>query len=343
LDNPKRTTRFKEIRTSLAPALRTPVLWKSWFQIANSFLPFIALVVLMHLTLDVGYWLTLLLAIPAAGFLVRIFIIQHDCGHGAFFRAPWANNWMGRLCSVLTLTPYDHWRREHHGHHTRWNCLDRRGPDIDPYSKCLTVAEYKGLSWRGRLLYRLQRHPTVMFLLVPPLVFLFLYRIPVSGPTDRRRAHLSVHLTTAAIGLAAGGLAILAGVPEVLLVQLPINILASIFGAWLFFVQHQFDRTSWVSKREWEFGEAVATASSYLNLPPVLRWFSGNIGLHHIHHFDYRIPNYHLGRCLAHFAAFAPPREISLWGGLRAVRLMLCDENRGALVRFADVTAARPA
>lgn len=241
---------------------------------------------------------------------------------------------------MLTLTPYDHWRREHHGHHARWNCLDRRGPDIDPYSKCLTVAEYEALSWRGRLLYRPQRHPVVMFLLVPPVVFLFLFRLPLSGSTDRRRAHLSAHLTTSAILLVGGGLAAVAGLPEVLMVQLPINILAATFGAWLFFVQHQFERTTWVGKREWEFGEAVATASSYLNLPPVLRWFSGNIGLHHVHHFDYRIPNYNLGRCLAHFADFAPPREFSLWAGLKAVRLMLWDENRGILVPFKEVKDA---
>lgn len=342
MDNPKRTNEFKAARAAVARHLRAPVLWKSWWQIANSFLPFIAICALMYATFDVGYWLTLLLAIPAAGFLVRIFIIQHDCGHGAFFRAPWANNWMGRVCSVLTLTPYDHWRREHHGHHTRWNCLDRRGPEIDAYSKCLTVAEYNGRSPFRRFLYRLLRHPSVMFFLIPPLVFLVIYRLPLAPKRERVRAHISVHLTTAAIGLAIGGLAVLAGVPEVLLVQLPINIMGSIAGAWLFFVQHQFDRTTWVSKREWEFGTAVATASSYLNLPPILRWFSGNIGLHHIHHFDYRIPNYHLGQCLPHFAKFHPPREISFWTGLKATRLVLWDERRSALVRFDQAPAAAP-
>lgn len=319
------------------------MLWKSCWQIANTFLPFVAICVLMHLTLEVGYWLTAILAVLAAGFLVRIFIIQHDCGHGAFFRSTRANNWLGRVCSVLTLTPYDHWRREHHGHHTRWNCLDHRGADIDPYSKCLTAGEYRALSPRRRLLYRLQRHPLVMFVLMPPLIFLFLYRLPLAGPTHRGRAHVSVHLTTAAIGLAAGGLAAAAGFAEVLMVQLPINVLASIAGAWLFFVQHQFDRTTWTPKREWEFGAAVATASSHLNLPPVLRWFSGNIGLHHIHHFDYRIPNYHLARCLGPFEGFAPSREISLWTGLKATRLTLWDENSGKLVRFKDVNMARGA
>ena len=343
MDNPKISRRFKSARAAIPHKLRGPVLWKSWWQIANTFIPFFAVCAFMHIAFGAGYWEALLLIPLAAGFLVRIFIIQHDCGHGAFFRSARANDWLGRICGVLTLTPYDYWRRQHHGHHTRWNCLDRRGADIDAYSKCLTVAEYRALSPMRRWLYRLQRNTAVMFFLIPPLVFLVIYRIPLAAPRERKRAHLSVHLTTAAIGLAVGGLVVSAGVASTLLVQLPINMLGAIAGAWLFFVQHQFDRTTWVRKSEWEFGDAVANSSSFLNLPPVLRWFSGNIGYHHIHHLDYRIPNYHLPSCQTGFASFAAPREISFWAGLKATQLTLWDEAKGALVRFSDERAARPA
>lgn len=319
------------------------MLWKSWWQIANSFVPFFALCALMHIALDAGHWEALLLIPLAAGFLVRIFIIQHDCGHRSFFRSASANNWLGRICGVLTLVPYDYWRRQHHGHHTRWNCLDRRGADIDTYSKCLTVAEYGALSALRRWLYRLQRNTAVMFFLIPPVLFLIVYRIPFAAAREKKRARLSVHITTAAIGIVALGLIVSAGWTSSLLVQLPINALGAIAGAWLFFVQHQFERTTWVRKSEWEFGDAVANASSFLNLPPVLRWFSGNIGYHHIHHLDYRIPNYHLARCQTGFAAFAAPCEVSLGGALKATQLTLWDEAKGALVRFADVRTPLPA
>ena len=182
-----------------------------------------------------------------------------------------------------------------------------------------------------------------MFFLIPPLVFLVVYRLPLAAPRERGRARFSVHLTTAAIGLAVGALIVSTGLASTLLVQLPINMLGAIAGAWLFFVQHQFDRTTWVRKTEWEFGDAVANSSSFLNLPPVLRWFSGNIGYHHIHHFDSRIPNYHLPSCQTGFATFAPAREISLWTGLKATQLTLWDEAKGALVRFSDERVARPA
>lgn len=330
-------------RAAIPLQLRGPVLWKSWWQIANTFIPFFAVCAFMHFAVGTGHWEALLLIPLAAGFLVRIFIIQHDCGHGAFFRSARANDWLGRICGVLTLTPYDYWRRQHRGHHTRWNCLDRRGADIDTYSKCLTVAEYRALSPPRRWLYRLQRNTAVMFFLIPPIVFLVVYRIPFAAPREKRRARLSVHLTSAAIGLVVGGLVVSAGGASALLVQLPINMLGAIAGAWLFFVQHQFERTTWVRKSEWQFGDAVANSSSFLNLPPVLRWFSGNIGYHHIHHLDYRIPNYHLAGCQTGFAACVTPREVSLWGALKATQLALWDEAKGTLVRFCDLPAIRPA
>ncbi len=334
--------RIKAARAGIVARFRAPVLWKSLWQIANTFVPFVAIIALMYASLPYGYGYTLALSVVAAGLLVRIFIIQHDCGHGAFFRSRSANEWLGRLCGVLTLTPFDYWRRQHNGHHTRWNCLDNRGMEVDPFSKCLTIDEYRALTPRQRWVYRLKRHPVPMFLLLPPFLFLVMYRIPIAPPRDRRMARYSVHLTTLAIVAILTGLSFATDPLSVLMVHLPVNVLGAIFGAWLFFVQHQFEGTSWVRKRDWRFGDAVGTGSSFLNLPPVLRWFSGNIGYHHIHHLDYRIPNYHLAACHAEYRLAHAAQEISLWSGLAATRLALWDESRNILVRF-DQVPARPA
>src|SRR5258708_3481661 len=203
-------------------------------QLATSVGLFVATCILMYRLLEVSYWLTLALSVLAAGFLVRVFIIQHDCGHGAFFKSRRANDLVGMLCSVLTLTPYRNWRRQHAGHHRIWNNLDLRTAGSDIYSSCLTVGEYRSLGPRQRLLYRLTRHPLISNLVLPPVVFLLLYRVPFDTPRDWRQDRHSVYWTNLGIGVLGIGLGLLVGFRQMLLVQLPVMVLASIAGVWLF-------------------------------------------------------------------------------------------------------------
>lgn len=309
---------------------------KSLGQIANSFLPLIALCALMYATLDLGYWLTLALSVPAAGFVVRIFIIQHDCGHGAFFRSRRANDIVGTLCSLVTVTPYENWRRQHAGHHANWNNLDRRSSGADIYSSCMTTAEYRALGPVRRLLYRAVRNPLVSLVLLPPLVFLLLYRVPFDTPRAWRKERLVVHATNLAIAAVFLGLGVALGFTNVLLVQLPITIMASIVGVWLFSVQHRFEGTMWTRRPDWTHRSASLDGSSYLHLPRLLQWFTGNIGFHHVHHLNSRIPNYRLEECHVSDPALAPGTRLTLWTGLKSWRFGLWDEERCKMVRFAD-------
>jgi omega-6 fatty acid desaturase (delta-12 desaturase) len=265
--------------------------------LASSFLPFVALWAAMAASLDIGYWLTLFLAVPTAGFVVRIFITQHDCGHGAFFRSRRANDTVGRLCSVVTFTPYGNWRRQHAEHHAHWNNLDHRYSGADIYSTCQTVAEYQRLTpWRRRL-QRMIHHPIVKLAILPPLVFLLLYRLPFDTPSGWRNERRSVHWTSGALALLFAGLGLAIGFEKTLLVELPIMVLASMTGVWLFSVQHRFESALWARQTEWNPTDAALEGSSHLELPRLLRWFTGNIGFHHIHHLNPRIPNYHLKEC----------------------------------------------
>ncbi|WP_247879759.1 fatty acid desaturase [Azospirillum sp. TSA6c] len=321
------------LRARLRP-YQTPSLARSLAQLATSVLPFIGCWALMVFSLDVSYAVTLLLSIPAAGLLVRIFIIQHDCGHGAFFRSRRANDAVGTLCGVMTLTPYANWRRQHAGHHANWNNLDRRNSGYDIYSSCLTLSEYNALGHRERLLHRLLRHPAVALILLPPLVFLVLYRFPFDTPSDWRKERLSVHATNLMIVVVLLGLAAWLGVSTVLLVQLPITILAAIAGVWLFSVQHRFEHTLWVRQRQWNPELVALRGSSYLRLPAILKWFTGNIGFHHIHHLNPRIPNYRLEECHRRFPVLQTVPALSLGTALSGIRLWLWDEAHGKLVPF---------
>ena len=229
---------------------QAPILHKSLLQVATSFGGFWASCAAMYLLSDISYWLSLALAPLAAGFLVRIFIIQHDCGHWSFFRERRANDLLGFACSLFTLAPYASWRRQHAGHHGVWNNLDRRQSGADIYSSCLTVAEYNDLSpWR-RWWYRTTRHPLVANLLLPPLVFLGLYRVPFDAPPTWRRERRAVYVTDAALVALFGGLGLLLGFGEVASIQLPVMILASIIGVWLFSVQHRAETTRWARERD---------------------------------------------------------------------------------------------
>jgi len=307
-------------------------------QIASTLLPYFALVAAMYVAASFSTWLTLALAIPAAGLVVRVFVIQHDCGHGSFFRSRRANEALGWVCSVITLTPFANWRRQHANHHAVWNNLDRRSEGADIYSTCLTVEEYQRLSPLRRRLYRAVRHPLVALVLIPPLVFIVLYRLPFDTPSSWRRERMSVYATDLAVGAILATLMLTLGVGPVVLVQLPIMVLASIIGVWIFAVQHKFDDAVWSRQAGWDTTSASLRGSSYLRLPRVLQWFTGNIGFHHLHHLAPRVPNYRLDAC--HRACpdiSGQARPLSLWEALRAPRFALWDEASARMVRFADL------
>jgi omega-6 fatty acid desaturase (delta-12 desaturase) len=328
-----------------APALRgilaahqAPVLWRSLGQIATTFVPFFGLIAAMYATLAISAWLSLALALPAAGLIVRIFIIQHDCGHGAFFRSRAANEWLGRLCSLITMTPYANWRRQHANHHAMWNNLDRRNTGADIYSTCMTVAEYRALSPLRRWGQRAMHHPLVAQLLLPPLVFLALYRVPFDTPPSWRRERASVLLTDLGLAGLFTLLVLLLGAGPVALVQLPTIAIAAILGVWIFSVQHRFEDVLWSREADWTVAGAALFGSSHLRLPRVLQWFSGNIGFHHIHHLMPRVPNYRLEECHKACAAIAPgTKSLSLGQALRAPTYTLWDEAKARMVRFRDV------
>jgi acyl-lipid omega-6 desaturase (Delta-12 desaturase) len=314
---------------------RNPSTGRGLLEIAVTVPPLAALWALVWAAVHFGYWwLGLLLAVPAAGFLVRLFLIQHDCGHGAFFRHRLANDWIGRIAGVVTLTPYGLWRRAHALHHASTGNLDRRGfGDIDT----LTVEEYRARSFWGRLRYRLYRHPLVMFGIGPAYLFLLQHRLPVGQMRAGWRPWASAMATNLAIGLAAAGLIWLIGLQAFVLVHLPIMLLAASMGVWLFYVQHQFELTSWDRNDAWKPQAAALHGSSHYDLPGFLRWFTANIGMHHVHHLNSNIPFYRLARVLRDHPELRDIGRLTLTQSLRCVPLALWDEQRRRLVSFRDV------
>jgi acyl-lipid omega-6 desaturase (Delta-12 desaturase) len=327
------------IRAAVAP-FETPSLPLALYQIATSIVLYVMTVGLMYWSLSVSYALTLALAVPATFLLTRMFIVQHDCGHGSFFARKSWNDRLGTICGVLTLVPYANWKRQHAQHHANWNNLDRREYGADIYSGCLTVSEYRALSPRRRFYYRLARHPLIAHILVPPFVFLALYRTPFDTPKDWVHERRSVWTTNLAILACWGGLAAIFGITAVLMVQLPIVVLSSITGIWLFSVQHRFENALWMRRGEWNFVDAALKGSSYLNVPRAVHWLTGNIGFHHIHHLSPHVPNYNLAACHHSDAALRIATPLTLGQALRAGRLALWDETRQMLVRFRDVTSS---
>jgi len=315
-------------------SFRGPRTMSAIAQIGSSFGGFAAVVAGMYLALDLSWWLALAAAPLAAGFLVRIFIIQHDCGHGSFFRSRRANGVLGVVCSLITLTPFVAWRRQHAGHHGTWNDLDRRASGADIYSSCLTVAEYRALSSSRRALYRASRHPLVANLLLPPLIFLLLYRLPFDMPASWRRERRAVHLTNGMVGGLVVALGAGLGFAEVAAVQLSVMVVASIVGVWLFSVQHRFEGARWMRAPEWSSLSASLEGAAFLNLPGPLRWFTGNIGFHHVHHLDPRIPNYRLRACHDASPALRRVPGLTLTRALASWRLTLWDEDQGRMVGF---------
>jgi acyl-lipid omega-6 desaturase (Delta-12 desaturase) len=316
-------------------AFQTPVLARSLGQLLTSFGGFFATCAAMYLCVAVSFWIALPLSVLAAGFLVRIFIIQHDCGHGSFFRSRRANDLIGMLCSLMTLTPYAFWRRQHARHHGSWNNLGRRKASrLDIYSSCLTVAEYRALGRWQRAIVRLTYHPIVAHLLLPPILFIIVYRAPFDAAKNWRSERHALYLTDMALVVFFGGLGFILGYGQVAAVQLPIMVCASIIGVWLFSVQHRFEGALWTPEGDWNFNAAALGSTSYLRLPRILQWFTGNIGFHHVHHINSRIPNYRLEAChKANDGLHAAP-QLTLGAALRALRYTLWDSELERLVSF---------
>ena len=322
--------------TKVLAGYRQPSTVRSLAEIAITVVPLVGLWVLAWAALDVGYWLALPLALAAGCFLMRLFAIQHDCSHGAFFRHRLANDWVGRVASVLTFTPYDAWRRTHATHHASTANLDRRGlGDVDT----LTVGEYRARPFWGRLRYRLYRHPLVMFGLGPAYLFILQHRLPVGLMRDGWKPWASAMATNVAIALGISLLIWLVGFKAFLLVHLPILLLAASAGVWLFYVQHQFDRTSWANDEEWNLHDAALHGSSHYDLPAFLRWFTANIGVHHVHHLSSRIPYYRLPHVLRDHPELHNIGRLTLLQSFRCVHLVLWDETRQRLVSFREARA----
>jgi len=319
--------------TRILARYRQPSNARGIVEIAITVVPLAALWALIWATLDLSYWLSLLLAVPAAGFLVRLFMIQHDCGHGSFFRNRLANDWVGRVIGVLTMTPYGFWQRMHALHHAGSGNLDRRGfGDIDT----LTVREYRELSFWGRLRYRLYRHPAVMFGIGPAYLFVVRHRLPIGLMRGGWRPWLSTMTTNFSIALIAATLIWFIGIKAFLLVHLPVILLAASAGVWLFYVQHQFEHTTWDRDADWNLHHAALHGSSHYDLPAILRWFTANIGMHHVHHLCSRIPYYRLPRALRDHPELRGISRLTLLQSLCCVRLVLWDETQRRLVSFRD-------
>ena len=313
-----------------------PAVGSSLWQTANTLVPYSALWFLMYLSLRWSYWLTLPLAILAAGFLVRIFIIFHDCGHGSFFKSRRANDILGFITGVLTFTPYHHWRWEHALHHASSGDLDRRGTG-DVWT--LTVREYLESSRWRRVAYRLARNPFVLFVLAPLYLFLIQQRFP-AAKAPRRERH-SVYWTNLALAGLAAGLIWIFGFKPYLLIQLTVVMVAGSAGVWLFYVQHQFEGAYWERSEEWDYTAAALQGSSFYKLPRLLQWFSGNIGFHHIHHLSPRIPNYHLEKCHQADPLFQRVKPVTLFSSLKSFSFRLWDEQRRKLVGYGALRAIR--
>ncbi len=317
-------------RDALAPYTR-PRLGRSLADVATSIVPYLGLSTLMYLALEVSWLLVLALSIPTAGFLLRTYIVFHDCAHGSFLRSKRANAWLGKALGLVVHSCFQSWRYDHAVHHATAGDLDRRGVGDVP---TLTVAEYRARPWRARLAYRLFRNPLVMFGLGP--IFAMLIKPRLVPRSARKRIRRSVRVTNVVLLSCVASLCLLLGWREYLLVWGPPALLAGAAGVWLFYVQHQFEETYWQSSGGWSYTDAALRGSSYLRLPKVLQFFTASIGFHHVHHLSARIPNYNLQRAHDENPMFHDVPTLTLWDGVRATRLKLWDEERGRLVRFRE-------
>ncbi len=314
---------------------RQPHALRGLGELAVTAIPFAILWIGLALAIHLGlYWLYALLVLPAAGLLVRLFIIQHDCGHDSFFPSRQGNAWVGRAISLITLTPYDLWRRSHAIHHATSGNLDRRGiGDVTT----LTVGEYLARPFWGRLSYRLYRNPALMFSLGPIWLFMLRNRLPLGFMRKGWKPWLSVMGTNLGIAITIGLMIWAVGVWPFVMIYLPIVLLGASGGVWMFYVQHQFEETHWAEDEDWTIQDAALRGSSYYDLPWVLRWFTANIGVHHIHHLASRIPSYRLPEVLHDFPELREHGRLTLLRSFGCVRLVLWDGEAHRLISFGDL------
>lgn len=311
---------------------------RSLWQTVNSLLPYFILWYLMYQSLAISYWITIGLAIIAAGLLIRIFIISHDCGHGSFFHSRKANAMLGSITSLLIFTPYYRWKHEHAVHHASAGNLDERGiGDI----WTLTVKEYREASRWKKIGYRFYRNPVVMLTIGPLFIFLIKYRFTRSKSSKRERN--SNNRTNIALLAFIILISLTIGLKSFILIQAPIFIFASAAGVWLFYVQHQFEGVYWERKEEWDYVTVALEGSSFYKLPKILQWFTGNIGFHHIHHLSPRIPNYFLEKCHKENAIFHKVKHVTLWSSLKSITYRLWDEENRKMVGYRYLRKIQPA
>jgi omega-6 fatty acid desaturase (delta-12 desaturase) len=315
---------------------QVPSTGRAVWQMVNTLGPIALLWYLMYLSLSVSWFITLPLAMLAGAFLVRAFIIFHDCGHGSFFASSRANDTVGFITGMLTFTPYHHWRWEHSIHHASSGHLDKRGTG-DVWT--MTVQEYLESSRWKRFAYRLARNPFILFVIAPLYLFVIHQRIP-SGKAKTRENH-SVHAMNLAILAMATGLSLIFGIKAYLVIQLTMIAVAGSAGVWMFYVQHQFEGVYWERGSEWDYTAAALEGSSFYKLPKILQWFSGNIGFHHVHHLSSRIPNYNLERCHNANPIFRNVKPITLFASTKSFSLRLWDEELKQLVGYSHLRELR--
>jgi omega-6 fatty acid desaturase (delta-12 desaturase) len=326
---PKRSTKeWKDLITEY----QQPHMGRAIWQIANTIGPVLLLWITMFFVKDISLWLCIPLAILGGFFLVRTFIIFHDCGHGSFFKSKKANSVLGFITGILTFTPYHHWRWEHAMHHATNGDLDRRGiGDI----WTLTVEEYLASSRWMKVSYRFIRNPIILFIFAPIVLFFILERLPSSKAKPREKR--SVHLMNVTLLAWSVCMSMIYGFLPWLVIQVTMMSVAAICGLWLFYVQHQFEETYWAQSKDWDYTAAAMEGSSYYNLPRIMQWFSGNIGYHHIHHLNPLIPNYNLERCHNSDSYFQQAPELRLFSSLKSIQLRLWDEVNSRMITFREL------
>jgi omega-6 fatty acid desaturase (delta-12 desaturase) len=328
----------------LVAPYRQPTLARSLWQLANTIIPFFALCYLMFLSFGYSYWLTLALAPIAAGFHLRIFIIFHDCGHGSYFKSAKANAIVGFFCGFLCFTPYYHWRHFHAVHHATVGNLDRRIDGelmpitIKKYTQnngdvlTLTTKEYAQLSAQEKLFYRVYRNPLLLFVIMPLILFLVVHRF--SNPRAAKREKMSVFWVNIAWLITLVALTFTIGLVPFMLIMLPVMLISATIGVWLFYIQHQYEETYWQPMKRWDFATAALKGSSFYKLPKLLHFFTGNIGYHHIHHLNPRIPNYNLEKCHKSNPVFQDVVSITIGQSFKSITLRLWDEEQQKMVSY---------
>lgn len=323
----------RELKVFVAPRP-----WRVGFELAVTLVPFLLLCGLMLVAVEAGYLLALILTVPTGLFLLRLFLIQHDCGHGSFLPRRSGNDWLGRALGVLTFTPYDCWRRSHALHHAGTGNLDARGfGDVDT----LTVREYQARGSAGKLFYRVYRHPFVLFCIGPAYLFLLRHRLPIGLMRAGWIYWVSAMATNVVTALLLATLVYLFGLGAVVLTLLPVLLIAATVGVWLFYIQHQFEEAHWDYTADWSFHHAALQGSSHLELPAILRWFTANIGIHHVHHLASKVPFYRLPEVLRSFPRLSGINRFTALDTLGTMRLVLWDEDQRRLVSFDQAVTRR--